>query len=57
MPAMSMVHESKLDPLFRAAADSVEQAIVHALWHAETVQGRDGHIRRALRDILQDLNA
>lgn len=55
MPAVSMVHESKLDPLFRAAADSVEQAIVHALWHAETVAGRDGHTRRALRDLLQDL--
>jgi D-aminopeptidase len=55
MPAVSMVHESKLDPLFRAAADSVEQAIVHALWHAETVQGRNGHTRRALRELLQDL--
>ncbi|PLP97761.1 DmpA family aminopeptidase [Cupriavidus pauculus] len=55
MPAVSLVHESKLDPLFRAAADSVEQAIVHALWHAETVQGRDGHTRGALRELLQDL--
>ncbi len=57
MPAVPMRHEATLDPLFRAAADSVEQAIVHALWHAETVQGRDGHVRRALRDILQDLTA
>lgn len=55
MPAVSLVHESQLDPLFRAAADSVEQAIVHALWHAESVQGRDGHTRRALRELLQDL--
>lgn len=55
MPGVPMMHESKLDPLFRAAADSVEQAIVHALWHAETVQGRDGHTRRALRELLQDL--
>lgn len=57
MPAVSMVHESKLDPLFRAAADCVEQAIVHALWHAETVHGRDGHTRRALRELLPDLTA
>jgi len=57
MPAVPMLHESKLDPLFRAAADSVEQAIVHALWHAETVEGRDGHTRRALRAVLQDLTA
>ena len=55
MPAVAMVHETRLDPLFRAAADSVEQAIVHALWHAESVQGRNGHIRRALRELLQDL--
>jgi len=57
MPAVAMVHESKLDPLFRAAADSVEQAIVHALWHAETVHGRDGHTRRALCELLQELTA
>lgn len=52
MPAVAMVHEGLLDGLFQAAADSVEQAIVHALWHAETVTGRDGHCRRALRDLL-----
>lgn len=55
MPAVAMLHESRLDPLFRAAADSVEQAIVHALWHAETVTGRDGHRRIALRELLPDL--
>lgn len=52
MPAVSLVHESLLDGLFQAAADSVEQAIVHALWHAEAVTGRDGHRRGALRDLL-----
>ncbi|XDF37137.1 P1 family peptidase [Paracidovorax avenae] len=52
MPAVAMVHEALLDGLFQAAADSVEQAIVHALWHAESVTGRDGHYRRALRDVL-----
>ncbi|WP_035882006.1 DmpA family aminopeptidase [Cupriavidus metallidurans] len=57
MPAVQMVHETRLDPLFRAAADSVEQAIVNALWHGETVHGRDGHTRRALRDLLQELMA
>ena len=57
MPAVQMVHETRLDPLFRAAADSVEQAIVNALWHGETVHGRDGHTRRALRELLQELMA
>jgi D-aminopeptidase len=51
-PAPTLVHESLLDSLFQAAADSVEQAIVHALWHAAPVTGRDGHHRAALRSFL-----
>lgn len=57
MPATPMLHESLLDGLFQAAADSVEQAIVHALWHATPVIGRDGHHRPALRDLLPGLTA
>jgi D-aminopeptidase len=55
MPALAMLHETKLDPLFNAAAEATEQAIIHALWHAEPVSGRDGNIRRTLRDILRQL--
>lgn len=54
MPALAMLHESLLDPLFQAVADGVEQAIVHALWRAEAVTGRDGHHRAALSDLLPD---
>lgn len=57
MPAVAMVHETALDPLFHAAADSVEQAIVHALWHAQTVTGRDGHCRRSLLTLVPELNS
>ncbi len=53
MPAVALLHDAKLDPLFQAAADATEQAIVHALWQAETVSGRDGLCRRALRDVFQ----
>ncbi|MDR2787977.1 MAG: P1 family peptidase [Candidatus Accumulibacter sp.] len=56
MPALAMRHEARLDPLFLAAADATEQAIIHALWHARPVRGRDGHARRALRDILRRLS-
>ena len=31
--------------LFQAAADSTEQAILHALWQRQSVTGRDGHVR------------
>lgn len=53
MPAVALVHEARLDGLFQAAADSVEQAIIHALWHAEPVTGRDGHHRASLRSLLK----
>jgi D-aminopeptidase len=54
MPALAMLHESQIDALFQAAADSTEQAILHALWSADDVQGRDGHARTALRHLIPD---
>jgi D-aminopeptidase len=49
-----MLHHTLIDGLFQAVADSVEQAIVHALCLAHPVTGRDGHHRRALADLLRD---
>ena len=44
-----------LSPLFEAAADAVEEAILNALCMATTVVGRDGHTSHALPlDRLQD---
>ena len=34
MPTIAMLHETLLDPLFEAAAQAVEQAIIAALWRA-----------------------
>ncbi|RAS38011.1 P1 family peptidase [Paraburkholderia bryophila] len=48
--------DDRLDPLFRACADSVEQAIVDALWTAVSVTGRDGHRRLSLNDCAPDLS-
>jgi D-aminopeptidase len=50
-----LVADARLDPLFRACADSVEQAIVDALWSAVSVTGRDGHRRLSLHDYVPDL--
>ena len=50
-----LVADAHLDPLFRACADSVEQAIVDALWSAVSVTGRDGHQRLSLHDSVPDL--
>ncbi|CAH2917115.1 MAG: D-aminopeptidase (EC [uncultured Paraburkholderia sp.] len=47
--------DQHMDPLFRACADSVEQAILDALWSAQSVTGRDGHRRLPLRESVPDL--
>jgi D-aminopeptidase len=47
-----LIHDAHLDPLFHAAAESVEQAIVDALFSAETLIGRDGHTRLSLKERL-----
>ncbi len=52
MPALAMLHDGLLDLLFQAVADSTEQAILHALWCARAVTGRNGHQRLALSDLL-----
>jgi len=52
---LTLLADHLLDPLFHAAADSVEQAILHALFAAETVRGRDGHVRVSLRERLAAL--
>lgn len=48
------LHEQQLDPLFDAAAEATEQAIINALWAATAVTGRDGHTRLPVTDWLQD---
>ncbi|ASV98361.1 P1 family peptidase [Paraburkholderia aromaticivorans] len=50
-----LLADERLDPVFRACADSVEQAILDALWRAASVTGRDGHRRLSLRDSVPDL--
>jgi D-aminopeptidase len=57
MPALTLIADGRLDPLFQAAADAVEQAILHALWFAEAVAGRDGNRRRTLLDLLPELES
>ena len=52
MPAVALLHDAWLDGLFQAAADACEQSILHALWHAKSVRGRNGHTRVALTERL-----
>ena len=41
-------NETFLNPIFRATVEATEEAIVNALFKAETMIGRDYHIRRAI---------
>ena len=46
----SFLHEDKMDAVFEAVADCVEESVISSLTHAETVIGRDGHTVSSLRD-------
>ncbi|GAB3626549.1 Beta-peptidyl aminopeptidase BapA [Pandoraea terrae] len=52
-----LLPDATLDPLFQAAADAIEQAILHALFAAETVTGRDGHVRHGFTQQAPDWTA
>jgi D-aminopeptidase len=45
--------EARIDRLFQAAAEAVQEAVLDALAAAETMTGRSGHRRVALRDMLK----
>lgn len=47
-----MLHEDHINPLFHAAVESAEEAVLNALIAAEPVKGRDGNERRSLREFL-----
>lgn len=43
-----LVAETALDSLFRAVASATEEAVLSALVHAETLEGRDGNVAQSL---------
>jgi len=49
-----VMNDGALDPFFDAAAEATEQAVVNALFAAETVSGHGGHERQAIRERLPD---
>lgn len=46
--ALAAHRHEVMNPLFQAAAEATEEAIINSLLRAETVVGRDGHTREAL---------
>lgn len=49
--------DGQLDPLFQAATEATEQAIIKALFLAEAVAGRDGHQRTAITRLWPEWKA
>lgn len=49
---IGMFNENRIDTVFRAAEESVEEAILNSLICADTTVGRDGHIRHSLKEYI-----
>jgi D-aminopeptidase len=47
-PPAAPIPDSELDPLFAAAIDAAEEAILNSLFMAATTAGFQGHVRRAV---------
>jgi D-aminopeptidase len=43
-PPAPSVSNTDLNPLFTATVEATEEAVLNALWHAETTTGRDGRV-------------
>lgn len=49
---IGMYNEDKIDTIFRAVGEAVEEAIVNSMITSDRVVGRDGHERRSLREFM-----
>lgn len=51
--SLPMIHEEDIDLAFRAVGEATEEAILNSLVTAESVVGRDGNVRPALKDLIE----
>lgn len=49
----ALLPDDRLDPFFLAAVETLEQAVLNALWHARPMPTRDGQAGRVLAEIYQ----
>ena len=45
---MTLLRDERISPLFLAAAEATEEAILNSLFKAERMEGKDGHVAEAL---------
>lgn len=48
----AMLHDSRMDVLFRAVVETVEESVLSSLLHAETVTGKGRRVVRSLAEML-----
>jgi len=54
--SVSILNEERMDMVFRASIEAVEEAVLKSMFHASRVKGLDGRVRESLRELLtQDL--
>ena len=51
---LTQILDDCLDPVFKMAAEAVEEAITSALWHADTMKGIGGKVVKSLRDYMKE---
>lgn len=49
---MKMIDDEVIDKVFRGAVESVEEAVISSLYHADTTVGVNGNTRKSLREYL-----
>jgi D-aminopeptidase len=49
---VARMNEEKMDTVFRASVEAVEEAVLKSMIHASPVSGRGGNFRESLRDLL-----
>ena len=52
IPETKMFYDDKIDVVFEAAVEAVEEAIVSSLWHAETMEGIRGRKVLGLKEFI-----
>lgn len=52
--SLPTIHEEDMDLAFRAVGEATEEAVLNSLVTAEAVVGRDGNIRPAFKDLIEE---
>ena len=52
---IKVLTDNKIDVVFKAAAETVEESILNSLICAEKTIGRDGHTKHSLKEFIEDI--